>query len=121
MSSQELNELLKEYEKASQIFEILGKRHAKECLLASLKLYSEGKEIRWKNIKELFPKVFKRRISDGAWRARALEFESLGIFQSEQMDPLKKKYSFTEFGLKLARAIVPFYSEVARIRSAYDK
>ena len=70
--------------KLSAIKAMLEKDHAIDCLLL---LYAgRGK---WKDAKD-FMRQNKLTLSDGTFRARMIEIESLGLAKSERIDPLKK-------------------------------
>ena len=46
---------------------------------------------KWKDAKDFMHKN-KLTLSDGTFRARMIEIESLGLAKSERIDPLKKYY-----------------------------
>ena len=86
---------------------MLEKDHAIDCLLL---LYTgRGK---WKDAKD-FMRKHKLTLSDGTFRARMIEIESLGLAKSERIDPLKKYYLKTERGEKLARLILELFDEIS--------
>jgi len=90
----------------SAVKTMLEKDHAIDCLLL---LYAgRGK---WKDAKD-FMRKNKLTLSDGTFRARMIEIESLGLAKSERIDPLKKYYVKTEFGEKLAKLLLKFFDEV---------
>ncbi len=51
-------------------------------------------------------------LSDGTFRARMIEIESLGLAKSERIDPLKKYYVKTELGQKVANLLLEFFDDV---------
>jgi len=72
-------------------------------------LYAErGK---WKDAKE-FMRKNKLTLSDGTFRARMIEIESLGLAKSERIDPLKKYYLKTDFGEKVAKLLLALFDEL---------
>ncbi|HMK94293.1 MAG TPA: hypothetical protein VK536_02710 [Candidatus Limnocylindrales bacterium] len=92
--------------KLSAIKTMLEKDHAIDCLLL---LYAgRGK---WKEAKD-FMRKNKLTLSDGTFRARMIEIESLGLAKSERIDPLKKYYVKTEFGEKVARLLLKLFDEL---------
>ena len=92
--------------KMSAIKAMLEKDHAIDCLLL---LYAgRGK---WKDAKD-FMRKNKLTLSDGTFRARMIEIESLGLAKSERIDPLKKYYLKTELGEKVAKLLLEFFDEV---------
>jgi len=93
--------------KLSAIKTMLEKDHAIDCLLL---LYAgRGK---WKDAKD-FMRKNKLTLSDGTFRARMIEIESLGLAKSERIDPLKKLYLKTEFGEKLAKLLLELFDEIS--------
>src|SRR5512139_2632999 len=93
--------------KLSAIKAMLEKDHAIDCLML---LYMEkGK---WKDAKD-FMRDNKLTLSDGTFRARMIEIESLGLAKSERIDPLKKYYLKTEFGDKVAKLLLKFFDELS--------
>ena len=92
--------------KLSAIKAMLEKDHAIDCLFL---LYAErGK---WKDAKE-FMRKNKLTLSDGTFRARMIEIESLGLAKSERIDPLKKYYLKTELGEKVAKLLLGLFDEL---------
>jgi len=92
--------------KLSAIKAMLEKDHAIDCLLL---LYAgRGK---WKEAKD-FMRKNKLTLSDGTFRARMIEIESLGLAKSERIDPLKKYYVKTEFGEKVAKLLLGLFDEL---------
>jgi hypothetical protein len=51
-------------------------------------------------------------LSDGTFRARMIEIESLGLAKSERIDPLKKYYVKTALGEKVAQLLLGFFDEL---------
>ncbi len=85
---------------------MLEKDHAIDCLL--LLHVGRGK---WKDAKD-FMKDNNLTLSDGTFRARMIEIESLGLAKSERIDPLKKYYVKTELGEKVAQLLLGFFDEL---------
>ena len=85
---------------------MLEKDHAIDCLL--LLHVGRGK---WKDAKD-FMRDNNLTLSDGTFRARMIEIESLGLAKSERIDPLKKYYIKTEFGEKVAQLLLGFFDEL---------
>jgi hypothetical protein len=93
--------------KMASIKAMLEKDHAIDCLLL---LYAgRGK---WKEAKD-FMRKNKLTLSDGTFRARMIEIESLGLAKSERIDPLKKYYLKTESGEKLAKLLLELFDEIS--------
>jgi len=85
---------------------MLEKDHAIDCLL--LLYVGRGK---WKDAKD-FMRDNNLTLSDGTFRARMIEIESLGLAKSERIDPLKKYYMKTELGEKVAKLLLGFFDEL---------
>jgi len=85
---------------------MLEKDHAIDCLL--LLHVGRGK---WKDAKD-FMRENNLTLSDGTFRARMIEIESLGLAKSERIDPLKKYYMKTELGEKVAKLLLDFFDDV---------
>jgi len=85
---------------------MLEKDHAIDCLL--LLHVNRGK---WKDAKD-FMRENSLTLSDGTFRARMIEIESLGLAKSERIDPLKKYYMPTELGNKVAKLLLGFFDDV---------
>src|SRR4030043_2358199 len=85
---------------------MLEKNHAIDCLL--LLHVGRGK---WKDAKD-FMKDNNLTLSDGTFRARMIEIESLGLAKSERIDPLKKYYVKTELGEKVSNLLLGFFDEL---------
>ncbi len=93
-------------QKLASIKAMLEKDHAIDCLLL---LYAgRGK---WKDAKD-FMRENNLTLSDGTFRARMIEIESLGLAKSERIDPLKKYYLKTELGEKVAKLLLGFFDEL---------
>ena len=93
-------------EKLSALKAMLEKDHAIDCLL--LLYVGRGK---WKEAKD-FMRKNKLTLSDGTFRARMIEIESLGLAKSERIDPLKKYYVKTEFGDKVAKLLLELFNQL---------
>jgi hypothetical protein len=92
--------------KMAAIKSMLEKDHAIDCLL--LLHVGRGK---WKDAKD-FMRENNLTLSDGTFRARMIEIESLGLAKSERIDPLKKYYVKTDFGEKVAKLLLGFFDEL---------
>ena len=92
--------------KLAAIKTMLEKDHAIDCLL----LLHAGRG-KWKDAKD-FMKENNLTLSDGTFRARMIEIESLGLAKSERIDPLKKYYLKTELGEKIAKLLLEFFDEL---------
>ena len=92
--------------KLAAIKSMLEKDHAIDCLL----LLHAGRG-KWKDAKD-FMKDNNLTLSDGTFRARMIEIESLGLAKSERIDPLKKYYLKTELGEKVAKLLLEFFNEL---------
>ncbi len=92
--------------KLASIKAMLEKDHAIDCLL--LLYVGRGK---WKDAKD-FMRDNNLTLSDGTFRARMIEIESLGLAKSERIDPLKKYYMKTELGEKVAKLLLGFFDEL---------
>ena len=93
-------------EKLASIKAMLEKDHAIDCLL--LLYVGRGK---WKDAKD-FMRENNLTLSDGTFRARMIEIESLGLAKSERIDPLKKYYVKTEFGEKIAKLLLGLFDQL---------
>jgi len=91
----------------SAIKTVLEKDHTIDCLL----LLHMGKG-KWKDARE-FMKQNDLTISDGTFRARMIEIESLGLAKSGRIDPLKKYYLKTELGEKVAQLLIGLFDEIS--------
>ena len=90
-------------EKLSAIKAVLEKDHAIDCIFL-LKL-QKG---RWKNAKA-FMKDLNLTLSDGTFRSRMMEMESLGLAESIAIDPLKKYYVITDLGERIAELLLGLF------------
>jgi len=54
----------------------------------------------------------KRTLSDGTFRARMIEIEELGLAKSTLIDPLKKYYTITEQGQKIATLLLQVLKQI---------
>ena len=79
---------------------MIEKDHAIDCLF--LLLLNRG---RWKQAKA-YTRRLGLTLSDGTFRARMIEIESLGLAKSTPIDPLKKFYTITPKGRKLASSLL---------------
>lgn len=86
--------------KLLQIKAMIEKDHAIDCLF--LLLMSKG---RWKEAKAYMNK-HKLTLSDGTFRARMIEIEHLGLAKATQIDPLKRYYTITPQGQKIATMLL---------------
>jgi hypothetical protein len=93
-------------EKLAPIKAMLEKDHAIDCML--LLYVGRGK---WKDAKD-FMRENKLTLSDGTFRARMIEIESLGLAKSERIDPLKKYYVKTALGEKVAKMLIEFFDQL---------
>src|SRR4030042_7201822 len=93
--------------KLGAIKAMLEKDHAIDCLL--LLHVGRGK---WKDAKD-FMRDNNLTLSDGTFRARMIEIESLGLAKSARIDPIKKYYVKTELGEKVARLLLGFFDELS--------
>ena len=92
--------------KLAAIKAMLEKDHAIDCLL--LLHVGRGK---WKDAKD-FMRENNLTLSDGTFRARMIEIESLGLAKSERIDPLKKYYVRTDLGEKVSKLLLGFFDEL---------
>jgi hypothetical protein len=93
--------------KLAPIKAMLEKDHAIDCIM--LLHMNRGK---WKEAKD-FMRENKLTLSDGTFRARMIEIESLGLAKSVRIDPLKKYYVKTEFGEKIAKLLIKLFDDLA--------
>jgi len=92
--------------KLSAIKAMIEKDHAIDCLF--LLLMNKG---RWKEAKAYMNK-HKLTLSDGTFRARMIEIEHLGLAKSTQIDPLKKYYTITSEGRKIAESLLQIMKQI---------
>ncbi len=90
----------------SAVKAMLEKDHAVDCLF--LLLLGKGK---WKKAKGYMNK-HGLTLSDGTYRARMIEITQLGFAKATPLDPLKKQYTITAKGEKLARALLELLQKV---------
>lgn len=90
----------------SLIKRMLEKDHAIDCLF--LLYMGKGK---WKEAKT-FMRDNGLTLSDGTFRARMIEIEDLGLAKSTPIDPLKKFYTITEKGKKIARLLLDTFEQL---------
>jgi hypothetical protein len=105
MNEEKIKRVLTE-PKLAAIKAMLEKDHAIDCLL--LLYVGRGK---WKDAKD-FMRQNSLTLSDGTFRARMIEIESLGLAKSQRIDPLKKYYIKTEFGEKMAKLLLGLFDEI---------
>ena len=104
-TEEEITKILTE-PKPSSIKAMIEKDHAIDCLF--LLLMNKG---RWKEAKAYMNK-HKRTLSDGTFRARMIEIEHLGLATSTQIDPLKKYYTITDQGKKIATLLLQVMEQI---------
>jgi hypothetical protein len=92
--------------KLSPIKAMIEKDHAIDCLF--LLLMNKG---RWKEAKA-YMNQHKLTLSDGTFRARMIEIEHLGLAKSTQIDPLKKYYTITDEGKKIASSLLQVMKQI---------
>ena len=92
--------------KLSAIKKMMEKDHAIDCIF--LLHMNRGK---WKQAKD-FMRENMLTLSDGTFRSRMIEIESLGLAKSQRIDPLKKYYLITELGEKVAKLLLGFFDEL---------
>jgi hypothetical protein len=92
--------------KLSGIKAMIEKDHAIDCLF--LLLMNKG---RWKDAKA-YMNQHKLTLSDGTFRARMIEIEDLGLAKSTQIDPLKKYYTITDQGRKIATLLLQVMEQI---------
>jgi len=92
--------------KPSAIKAILEKDHAVDCLF--LLLMEKG---RWKEAKAFMNK-HHLTLSDGTFRARMIEIEDKGLATSTKIDPLKKYYTITPHGEKIATMLLELLQKI---------
>jgi len=96
---EEITKILTSHE-LSAIKAMLEKDHAIDCLF--LLIMDKG---RWKEAKAYMNR-HDLTLSDGTFRARMIEIEHLGLAKSTQIDPLKKFYTITSKGQKIATMVL---------------
>ena len=90
----------------SAIKRMLEKDHAIDCLF--LLYMGKGK---WKEAKE-FMRENGLTLSDGTFRARMIEIEELKLAKSTPIDPLKKFYTITDKGKKIAELLLGTFAQL---------
>jgi len=90
----------------AEIKRMLEKDHAVDCLF--LLALDKGK---WKKAKTYMNK-HKLTLSDGTYRARMIEITQLGLSKATPIDPLKKQYTITKKGEKLATALLKLLQNI---------
>lgn len=90
----------------SAIKRMLEKDHAIDCLF--LLYMGKGK---WKDAKG-FMRDHGLTLSDGTFRARMIEIEALKLAKSTPIDPLKKYYTITEKGKKIAELLLGMFGQL---------
>jgi len=92
--------------KLSAMKAMLEKDHAIDCLF--LLLMEKG---RWKEAKA-YANKHHLTLSDGTFRARMIEIEHLGLAKSTPIDPLKKYYTITPQGQKIANMLLQLLKNI---------
>lgn len=90
----------------SPIKRMLEKDHAIDCLF--LLYMGKGK---WKDAKD-FMRKHGLTLSDGTFRMRMIEIESLGLAKSTPIDPLKKFWAITRKGEKIAKLLLDMFEQL---------
>jgi len=90
----------------SSIKRMLEKDHAIDCLF--LLYMGKGK---WKEAKG-FMRENGLTLSDGTFRARMIEIEELKLAKSTPIDPLKKFYTITDKGKKIAELLLGMFGQL---------
>jgi hypothetical protein len=90
----------------SAIKRMLEKDHAIDCLF--LLYMGKGK---WKDAKG-FMRDHGLTLSDGTFRARMIEIEELKLAKSTPIDPLKKYYTITEKGKRIAELLLGMFGQL---------
>jgi hypothetical protein len=93
-------------QKLSAIKRMLEKDHAIDCMF--LLYMGKGK---WKNAKD-FTRKNGLTLSDGTFRMRMIEIENLGLAKSTQIDPLKRYWTITKKGEKVAKMLLDLLEQV---------
>lgn len=91
---------------SAAIKRMLEKDHAIDCLF--LLVLDKGK---WKKAKT-YMNNHNLTLSDGTYRARMIEITQLGLAKAIPIDPLKKQYSITKKGKKLAMALLELLQNI---------
>jgi len=90
----------------SPIKRMLEKDHAIDCLF--LLYMGKGK---WKDAKDYMRK-HGLTLSDGTFRMRMMEIESLGLAKSTPIDPLKKFWTITRKGENITKLLLDMFEKL---------
>ncbi|MBX5326156.1 MAG: hypothetical protein ACQXXH_04355 [Candidatus Bathyarchaeia archaeon] len=90
----------------SPIKRMLEKDHAIDCLF--LLYMGKGK---WKDAKDYMRK-HGLTLSDGTFRMRMMEIESLGMAKSTPIDPLKKFWTITRKGENITKLLLDMFEKL---------
>lgn len=90
----------------SPIKRMLEKDHAIDCLF--LLYMGKGK---WKDAKD-FMRKHGLTLSDGTFRMRMMEIESLGLAKSTPIDPLKKYWTITRKGENITKLLIDMFEKL---------
>ena len=90
----------------SPIKRMLEKDHAIDCMF--LLIMGKGK---WKDAKD-FMRKHGLTLSDGTFRMRMIEIESLGLAKSTPIDPLKEFWTITRKGEKIAKLLMDMFEQL---------
>jgi hypothetical protein len=93
-------------QKLSAVKRMLEKDHAIDCML--LLYMGKGK---WKEAKD-FMRKNKLTLSDGTFRMRMIEIQSLGYAEATQIDPLKRFWTITRKGERLAKQLLELLEQL---------
>ena len=104
-TEQKIMNILKDSQ-LSAIKRMLEKDHAIDCLF--LLYMGKGK---WKDAKD-FMRNNGLTLSDGTFRSRMIEIEELKLAKSTPIDPLKKYYTITEKGKKIAELLLGMFGQL---------
>lgn len=85
---------------------MLEKDHAIDCLF--LLYMGKGK---WKDAKD-FMRKHGLTLSDGTFRMRMMEIESLGLAKSTPIDPLKKYWTITRKGENITKLLIDMFEKL---------
>jgi len=96
-------------EELSAIKVMLEKDHAIGCIF--LLRMNKG---RWGKADEFMNDKLKQHLSDGTYRSRMMEMEmrELATHKHIRGDPKKKHYFITDFGIKVADALIDFFNQI---------
>jgi hypothetical protein len=93
-------------QKLSAVKRMLEKDHAIDCLF----LLQMGKG-KWKEAKD-FTRKNGLTLSDGTFRMRMMEIESLGLATPTHIDPLKRFWTITKKGEKIAGLLLDLFEQL---------